>query len=253
MKLSIVIPVFNEERTILEVLDTVRRVHLPDGWEKEIIVVDDGSTDRTRHLLQQADFAQSTDVTILLREKNEGKGAALKLGFSLCTGDYIIIQDADLEYDPKEYSGLIAPITRKEIDIVFGSRNMKRGNTSFNAVYFYGGAALTKVFNLFFGTRLSDITTCYKVFPRSFVPRLAAFPGRGFSFDAIELTYALAKGRSIIEVPITYATRTRKEGKKLKVRHGIKCILSILEIKTREAVPKGIFRRTIKRIRREDS
>lgn len=235
MKLSIVIPCFNEEKTILHTLRKVKRVRLLEGWEKEILVVDDGSFDGTQEILRNL---EDSDIQVLYRKKNEGKGAALKAGFSRATGDYILIQDADAEYDPEEYSKLLAPIIQKQADIVFGSRNMGHDNVPFSAVYFYGGLAITKVFNLFFGTKLSDITTCYKVFPRSFAPSLVCMPEKDFVFDAINLTHALVTGGHVVEVPITYVSRTRQEGKKLNWTHGMKCLVAIGRIKFFPKTPR---------------
>lgn len=227
MKLSIIIPVYNEERTILRILKKVENARLPKGWDREIIVVDDGSTDHTRKLLKHAAHTARAGVRILLKELNEGKGAALKSGFALAKGDYILIQDADFEYDPREYSLLLAPIIRKETEIVFGSRNMGKKNIPFSTLYFYGGIAVTKIFNVAFGTDLSDIATCYKIFPRPLIPRLIVFPGSDFSFDVIDMTHALAKSGKIVEVPISYTARTRREGKKLCFSHGLKCLRAI--------------------------
>lgn len=228
MKLSIIIPCFNEEKTILYVLEKVKHARLPEGWEKEILVIDDGSFDGTREILRSL---KDSEIQVRYKEKNKGKGSALKLGFSLCTGDYIVVQDADSEYDPEEYPKLLAPIIQNQADVVFGSRNMKKNNIPFSAVYFYGGLGVTKVFNLFFGTRLSDVATCYKVFPRSFVPRLESLKGEDFVFDVIKLTYVLVKGGRVVEVPITYVARTREEGKKLRWIHGVKCLVAIWKIK----------------------
>lgn len=231
MKLSIIIPCFNEEKTILHTLEKVKHARLPESWEKEIIVVDDGSSDRTREILRNSNDSQ---IQVVYKIKNEGKGAALKAGFSCATGDYILIQDADSEYDPTEYSKLLDPIIQKQADVVFGSRNMRRNNIPFNTIYFYGGLAITKAFNLFFGTKLSDITTCYKVFPHSFISRLVCISGDGFSFDAVDLTYVLvAGGGRVVEVPITYTARTRQEGKKLNWTHGVVCLVSMWKIKFR--------------------
>lgn len=231
MKLSIIIPCFNEEKTVLDTIEKVFRARLPQGWEREIITVDDGSTDKTRYILQKAEKVFQERMKVIIKEKNEGKGAALKTGFTEASGDYIMIQDADSEYSPEDYFKLLTPIIQKQADIVFGSRNMGHNNVPFNTVYFYGGLAVGKIFNLFFGTRFSDITTCYKVFPRALVPRLAYLPSHDFVFDAIELTHALSQGGRVVEVPIAYVARTKKEGKKLNWTHGMKCLMAIGRIK----------------------
>lgn len=233
MKLSIIIPCFNEEKTIFKIIEKVSLAPLPLGWEREIIVIDDGSTDGTRRFLQDV-INTNFNIKIIQKAKNEGKGAALKMGFSAASGDYIIVQDADVEYDPFQYRKLLTPIIRKEADIVFGSRNLEETNLPSHVLYLYGGLAITAIFNLFFRTQLTDITACYKVFPCSFVPQLLHFPHNNFSYDAIELTYALARGGKIIEVPIRYTGRTKKDGKKLHWSNGFTFLLVILKLKYNE-------------------
>jgi len=225
-KLSIIIPCFNEKQTIAKVLLNVKRVKLPRGWSKEVIVIDDFSTDGTRD-----DLGGYSNIKLILREKSGGKGAALKDGFKIASGDYILIQDADLEYDPKDYIGLLKPILKGESEIVFGSRILKKNNVPFSKSYFYGGLLISKIFNLLFGTKLSDIATCYKLFPRYLVPRLIYLPSNDFVFDVIELTHQLIMSDKVIEVPINYKPRSKKEGKKINWRHGIRCLFAILRLR----------------------
>ena len=231
-KLSIVIPCYNEEKTIKKILKKVTKAKLPMVWEREIIVVDDGSKDNTKEILKTL----KNKIKLIFKEKNEGKGAALKKGFKAVTGDYILIQDADLEYNPDDYIKLLQPILNNKTKIVFGSRNLKKGNIRFNWLYFYGNLFLSEVFNLLFGTKFTDVSTCYKLFPKKVIPELIQLSGNDFVFDVIELTYQLTKEGKIIEVPINYKARTKKEGKKINWRHGVKCLILMLKIKFRTSL-----------------
>lgn len=228
MKLSIVIPCYNEERSIQEIISRVQAAVLPQGVEKEIIVVDDGSRDKTRALLA----GLPSGVKVILKEKNEGKGSALKIGFREATGNYIIVQDADLEYDPADYAVILQPILEGRAQIVFGSRNMYKGNTPSSKLFFYGGRALTYAFNVLFGSHFTDITTCYKAFPSSLVDQLIFLPSNDFVFDGVDFTYALFKsGLPFQEVPIRYYPRHAEDGKKIKMSDGVKFMLAMLRIK----------------------
>lgn len=228
MKLSIVIPCYNEQRSIQEIISRVQAVVLPQGVEKEIIIIDDGSSDGTRAILA----GLPSEIRIILKEKNEGKGSALKVGFREAAGDYIIVQDADLEYDPRDYAVILKPILEGQARIVFGSRNMNKRNKPSSGLFFYGGRALTSLFNILFGSRFTDITTCYKAFPSSLVDRLIFLPSNDFVFDGVDFTYALWKsGVPIQEVPIGYYPRHAKDGKKIKMSDGIKFVLAMLRIK----------------------
>ncbi len=220
MKISIIIPCHNEEKTIKKLLNKVLEVQLPENWKKEIIVVDDGSNDNTKNILKK----YKDKVKIIFKNKNEGKGAALKEGLKHATGDYILIQDADLEYDPNDYIKLIEPINRNEAQIVIGIRKFNKFN-----LFYFGGKLLTKIFNFFIGSNFSDNATCYKLFPRKLVPQILKYKENDFSFDNVCLSYELFKsGLKIKEVEINY--NPRKEGKKIKIKDGFIVLFKILDI-----------------------
>ena len=226
MKLSIIIPVYNEKNTILEVLRRVEAADV-DTIQKEIIVVDDGSTDGTRHLLDSV----KEKYKIIYQTHNQGKGAALKRGFLETTGDVVIIQDADLEYDPREYKKLLKPIQESGADVVYGSRFI--GSDAHRVLYFWhsvGNKFLTGLSNMFSNLNLTDMETCYKVFKgdviRHIAPKLVS---KRFGFEP-EITARLAKqpDLKIFEVGISYTGRSYKEGKKINWRDGIKAIFAIV-------------------------
>src|SRR3989344_9556002 len=173
MKLYIIIPCYNEEKTIASIIEQVKKAALPNQWEKEIIVVDDKSTDNSRGILKSLN---NSSLKVIFKDKNEGKGSALKIGFKVASGDYILIQDADFEYDTNDYYKLIELVDKNPGAVVIGSRNLKNNNVPFSKIYFYGGQLLTKVFNLLFLNKLSDITSCYKVFPKSLIPQMLRRP-----------------------------------------------------------------------------
>ena len=226
MKLSVVIPVYNEKETILELIDLVRSVAI----EKEIIVVDDCSTDGTRDILKGL---ADDGVRILLHEVNKGKGAALRTGIRHATGDVVIIQDADLEYDPNEYSRVIAPILAGKADVVYGSRFM--GGQAHRVVYFWhrlGNGFLTLLSNMMTNLNLTDMETCYKAFRREIIQSIDIEENR-FGFEP-EITAKLAKTRCrIYEVGISYYGRTYEEGKKIGWKDGFSAIRSIIKYNLR--------------------
>lgn len=223
MKLSVIIPCFNEKWTLMPLLHAVKEQSIKDI---EIILVDDGSTDGTRDIIATL---KDPSIKILLHDHNRGKGAALSTGFSAATGDICIVQDADLEYDPTEYRILIQPILDNKADVVFGSRF--QGGQAHRVVYFWhrvGNGLLTLLSNVFTDLNLTDMETCYKAFRREVIQSIMIREKR-FGFEP-EITAKIArKNLRIYEVGISYYGRTYEEGKKIGWRDGIRAIWCILK------------------------
>ena len=222
MKLSVIVPVYNEVATITEIIDRIRATKL----SIELIVVDDGSTDGTREVLKR----ESGRIDhLLLQERNQGKGAALKAGFKVATGDVLIIQDADLEYDPEDYPELLKPIEKANADLVLGSR--LTGAKPQRAYYYWhyvGNRLITFIARVLYNTTLSDIYTCYKVFKREQLVGLDV-KSNGFEFDAEFLAILLKRHLVVYEVPISYYGRSYGEGKKIKWYHAIHVVWNLIK------------------------
>jgi len=222
MKLSVVIPVYNEESTIEEIVKRVDAIRI----EKEIIIVDDFSTDATREKLKEITKNRS-DIKVSYHHKNRGKGAALRTGFEHVTGDIVIIQDADLEYDPKEYKRLIGPITDGVADVVYGSRFLGGPHRVLFFWHYLGNRFLTLLSNIMNNINLTDMETCYKVFKSEILKELR-FKSNRFGFEP-EFTAKISKKKyRIYEIPISYYGRTYEEGKKIGWKDGVVAIFYIV-------------------------
>jgi len=225
MKLSIIIPIYNEKDTILQILEKISNVDLGE-IEKEFVLVDDFSTDGTRDILKNIEGK----YRVFYQEKNQGKGAALRRGFKEATGDIVIIQDADMEYDPNEYPKLLAPILDGRAEVVYGSRFS--GGECHRVLYFWhsvGNKFLTLLSNMFTNLNLTDMETCYKVFKKPVIEKLLpTLKSNRFGFEP-EITAKVAKNKfKIYETGISYAGRTYEEGKKIGWRDGLKAIFAII-------------------------
>lgn len=230
MRLSVVIPVYNEEKTLRILVDKVRQVPI----RKELILIDDCSKDRTRDVLKALEAEGGQDdfnkIRIFFHDVNQGKGAALKTGFSHVEGDIVIIQDADLEYDPAEYPRLLQPIVENKADVVFGSRFL--GDQAHRVLYFWhylGNRFLTTLSNCFTNLNLSDMETCYKVFRRSVIDEITPkLVQKRFGFEP-EITARVARRRlRVFETSVSYAGRTYAEGKKIGWRDGFQALYCIV-------------------------
>ncbi|HEX8061208.1 MAG TPA: glycosyltransferase family 2 protein [Cyclobacteriaceae bacterium] len=230
-KLSIVIPAYNESRTIIKVLNKIADVQLPDDSQKEIIIVDDCSTDTTREVIEEYVRTSGVDhIRYLRNEKNSGKGFGIRKGIEAATGDFVLIQDADLEYDPRDYAKLLTPAIEGVADVVYGSRLM---STAPRRILFFwhsiGNHFLTFLCNVFSNLNLTDMETGYKLFRREIISSVKLRENR-FGFEP-EVTIKVARipGVRIYEVGISYYGRTYAEGKKITAKDGFRAIWCILK------------------------
>ena len=226
MIVSIIIPCYNEEKTIREIIQRIIKVKL-DNITKEIIIVNDGSTDKTVSIVNS--LYKQKHIILLSHKKNLGKGAAIKTGIKASSGEIILIQDADLEYSPSDYASLIRPIIRKKFKVVYGSRELKRTNREYSYLVFYwGGLLVTKVANFLYGTKLTDVPTGYKVFDSTIIKQIH-LRSNGFEFCP-EVTAKIARlNIPIKEVPVKYTPRSLEEGKKISWRDGLVAIWTLVK------------------------
>ncbi len=225
MKLSIVIPVYNEKNTVEELIRRVQGVDA--GLNKEIIIVDDGSTDGTGEILNRM---KQPNIKVVRHSRNQGKGAALHTGFSEAEGDIILVQDADLEYDPKEFPKLLEPVLDGRADAVYGSRFLGGPHRVLYFWHYIGNRFLTAFSNMLSNLNLSDMETCYKVFKKDILDRIT-LKSKRFGFEP-EITLKLAKLKArIYEVPISYSGRDYSEGKKIGWKDGLAAVFHIIRFK----------------------
>jgi glycosyltransferase involved in cell wall biosynthesis len=230
-KLSVVIPVYNEERWLREIIRRVRAVPIP----KEIILVDDCSTDGTRKILDE-EISKIPDCRVILHDHNQGKGAGLRTGFKHATGDVVIVQDADLEYDPAEYPRLLQPIIEGKADVVFGSRFIGDNHRVLYFWHYVANKFLTMMSNFFTNLNLTDMETCYKVFRREVIQGINLKSNR-FGFEP-EVTAKVAKKKNppwrIYEIPISYSGRTYEEGKKIGMKDAFNALYCIIRYRFKD-------------------
>ncbi len=224
--LSVVIPVYNEKGTILDIIERVLRL----AFVKEVIVIDDGSTDGTAELLKSSSFDDR--IQLFFHERNRGKGAALRTGFSHVSGDIVVIQDADLEYDPNEFAAMIKPISDGFADVVYGSR-LSGGRPQRVHLFWHkiGNGLLTFITDLLYNTTLSDMETCYKMFRREVIEKIT-IRSDDFSVEP-ELTAKICKNKKwrVYEIPISYYGRSYAEGKKISWRHGFSALWALFKFR----------------------
>jgi glycosyltransferase involved in cell wall biosynthesis len=221
-KLSVIVPVFDERNTVVEIVRRMRAVDLP--VDLEIVIVDDGSTDGTRDVLRQ--LADST-VRVITHEANRGKGAAIRSGLAQVTGDLVLVQDADLEYDPEDWPKLLTPMMRGKARVVYGSRfTGERRNMLF--LHWVGNRFLSLVTNVLYNTTLSDMETCYKLFDRTLIDGITLRAQR-FEFEPEVTAKILRRGVRIYEVPISYTGREFDEGKKITWRDGFAALFALVK------------------------
>jgi len=228
MKLSVVVPVYNEAATLEQIVRRVLAVNLAEG-KKELIIVDDGSSDGSRSIVEKLEREFPDVIQCIYCSQNRGKGAAVRQGLDKASGDIIIVQDADLEYDPEDFRSILGAYSDSTVQVVFGARKCNRSRIS-DLPYFYGRRVITALTNLLYGSQLTDQPTCYKSARAS---ALASLDLRcnGFEFCAEVTAKLLRAGYKIVEVPISYQPRSIKEGKKLRARDGLRIAWTLLRLR----------------------
>lgn len=221
---SLIIPVFNERLTIVEIIKKVQAIPLG----KEIIIVDDASTDGTRELLKAVESEEG--IRVLYHPKNMGKGMAIRTALQYVTSEILLIQDADLEYDPNDYQKLIAPIQNGTSNVVYGTREVSSDNTYSHLTFFLGGKFLTWLTNILYGSHLTDMPTCYKAF-RTETFKTLELTCQRFEFCPEVTAKLLKNGQTILEVPINYYPRKIKDGKKIRFKDGLQAIYTLLRLR----------------------
>jgi len=223
MLLSIVIPVYNEEKTLPLIIKKIDE--LPSSLNRELVIVDDGSTDKSREIISS--YSERKDIRIFFKEKNSGKGDSLKLGFQNSKGDFVIVQDADLEYDPSDYLKLLEEAQKNPNYVIYGSRFLGHAR-DMTWLHLFGNKILTMFTNILFGVKLTDMETCYKLFPGEFIRNVKLKANR-FDFEPEVTAKIIRTGLKIKEVPINYYARTKLEGKKITWRDGFNAVSSLIK------------------------
>lgn len=221
MKISIIIPVYNEEKTVAEIIRKVKAVSYPH--QTEIIVINDGSTDNSTKILSKI-----KDIILLDNKKNRGKGYSLRRGFQKAKGDIIIIQDADLEYNPLDHLKLLSYLKKSGVDAVYGSRFLSKNHKPRYTIFYYGNIFLSFLTKILYGKKITDMETCYKVFRRSVLNKIN-LTSQKFDFEPEITCKLIKKGFNIEEVPISYRSRSYIEGKKIGAKDGLQAIYTLLK------------------------
>ena len=227
MLLSIVIPVYNEEKSLKKILDKLIAVKLITNIEKELIIVNDASSDKSLEIINDFIAAHPENkIEVINKERNEGKGAALRLGFKKAQGDFIVIQDADLEYDPEDFNNLLHPLIRGNANVVYGSRFVKNKT---NFLHYNANKFLTQLANIVNGTELSDMETCYKAFQRKLLDKFELYENSFGIEPELTAKFSQIENICIKEVAISYNARSKDEGKKITYKDGLKAIYCIFK------------------------